>query len=254
MPSATVDHRALFDRWRERHDPRAREELIERFMPLARKLARRYLGAGQPFDDLLQVASLGLIKAVDRFDPGRGTAFVTFAVPTVLGELKRYLRDCGWSVRVPRGMHELALKVEQAERKLSAQAGRSPTVPQLAQYLEVSVEQVIDALQAAAAHHATSLDAPVDDGDHRRVTLAETLGAHDARLDLVADTATIAAAWSHLSTLDRQVLALRFGEDLTQTQIAARIGVSQMQVSRILRRALTRLREFADPENGTQTV
>jgi RNA polymerase sigma-B factor len=254
LPTATADHRALFDRWRQRHDPRAREELIEQFMPLAHKLARRYLRAREQFDDLLQVARLGLIKAVDRFDPDRGTAFTTFAVPTILGELKRYLRDTGWSVRVPRGTHELALKVKQAERKLSAQAGTSPTVPQLAQYLEVSVEQVIDALQAAAGQHATSLDAPVDDGDHHRVTLAETLGAHDARLDLVGDSATIAAAWTHLSTRERHVLELRFGEDLTQTEIAARIGLSQMQVSRIQRRALTRLRELADPETGGEAV
>jgi RNA polymerase sigma-B factor len=127
-------------------------------------------------------------------------------------------------------------------------------VPQLAQYLEVSVEQVIDALQAAAGHHATSLDAPVDDGDHRSMTVAETLGAHDARLELIVDSTAVAAAWSHLSALDRQVLALRFGDDLTQAQIAARIGVSQTQVSRILRRALTRLRELANPENGIQTV
>jgi RNA polymerase sigma-B factor len=254
VPSATADDRALFDRWWERHDPRAREELIERFMPLARKLARRYRSAGQPFDDLLQVASVGLINAVDRFDPDHGTAFTTFAVPTILGELKRYLRDTGWSVRVPRGTHDLALKVKQAERKLSAQAGRSPTVPQLAQYLEVSVEQVIEALQAAAAHRATSLEAPVNDGDHHRVTLTETLAAHDTRLELIVDSMAISAAWTHLSTLDRQVLALRFSEDLTQTQIAARIGVSQMQVSRILRRALTRMRELADPENRTQTV
>jgi RNA polymerase sigma-B factor len=147
VSTATVDQRALFDRWRELHDPGAREELIERFMPLAHKLARRYLGAGQPFDDLLQVASLGLIKAVDRFDPGRGTAFVTFAVPTILGELKRYLRDVGWSVRIPRGTRELALKVEQAERELSARVGRSPTLQELARVPGGQRRAVIDALK-----------------------------------------------------------------------------------------------------------
>jgi RNA polymerase sigma-B factor len=236
----------LFVRWQQRGDRRAREELIERFLPLARKLAARYRGAaGEPFDDLLQVASLGLVKAVNRFDPARGTSFSSFAVPTILGELKRYFRDTGWSAHVPRGAQELALRVQEAGRAVSDRTGRSPTTQQLAEYLEVSVEEVIAGLEAGNAHHAASLDAPHDELDGQPRTLNEILGADDERYELVDQRTTISAAASLLSAREQDVLALRFGEDLTQTEIAQRIGVSQMQVSRILRRALERLRELA---------
>src|SRR5450755_2407211 len=154
----------LFERWHRQEDRRARDELVQRFLPLARKLARRYNGAREPFDDLLQVACLGLVKAVDRYDLGRGTAFSSFAVPTILGELKRYFRDLGWAVHVPRGAQELAVKVEDAKQKLSARGGRAPTVHELAQYLELDVADVLDGLETARAHHAASLDAPHDDG------------------------------------------------------------------------------------------
>src|SRR3989440_255123 len=151
-----VDSDKLFVRWQKSGDQRAREELVNRFLPLARNLARRYAGAREPFDDLLQVASLGLVKAIDRFDVERGAAFSSFAVPTILGELKRYFRDLGWSVHVPRGAQERALKVEEAEQKLTTQHGRPPTVPELAEYLELSLEDVLDALETAGAHHALS--------------------------------------------------------------------------------------------------
>ena len=140
----------LFHRWQVDGDQRARELLVERFLPLARKLARRYSGAHEPFDDLLQVASLGLVKAIDRFDTSRGTAFSSFAVPTILGELKRYFRDLGWSVHVPRGAQEMALKVEEARQRMSSRTGRPPSVPELAQYLELSVEDVLEALRRPA--------------------------------------------------------------------------------------------------------
>src|SRR5690348_7613202 len=155
-----ADAAQLFARWQDQGDQLAREELVQRFLPLARKLARRYSGAREPFDDLLQVASLGLVKAIDRFDSTRGTAFSSFAVPTILGELKRYFRDLGWAVHVPRGAQELALKVQAAEQAISPRLGRTPTADELALYMEVSVEQVIDGLEAAAAHHATSLEEP----------------------------------------------------------------------------------------------
>src|SRR5512140_2841708 len=160
-----TDSADLFVRWQQHGDRGAREELVQRFLPLARKLARRYAGAREPFDDLVQVASLGLVKAVDRFDVSRGTAFSSFAVPTILGELKRYFRDLGWSVHVPRGAQEQALKVEDAQQTLTSRTGRPPTVEELAQYLELSVEDVLDALETAGAHHSTSLDAPRDDID-----------------------------------------------------------------------------------------
>jgi RNA polymerase sigma-B factor len=246
MPTSTksqIDSRELFARWQEHGDHRARDELVERFLPLARKLARRYTGAREPFDDLLQVASLGLVKAVDRFDPDRGTAFSSFAVPTILGELKRYFRDLGWSVHVPRGAQEQALEVEEAQQKLAARTGRSPSVQELAEFLEMSIEDVVEALETAAAHHSTSLDVPRDDQDGESGTLADTFGKEDERFDRVDATATIADAARQLSARERRVLALRFVKDMTQTQIAEVIGVSQMQVSRILRRALTRLSE-----------
>ena len=218
-------------------------------MPLARSLARRYAGAREPFDDLLQVASLGLLKAIDRFDVERGAAFSSFAVPTILGELRRYFRDLGWSVHVPRGAQELALAVREAQERLTTKTGRPPTVTQVAEYLELSVEDVLDALEIAAARHSTSLDAPQEDRNDESDSLLHVLGDTDPRYDLVEKSASISVAAEQLSARERRVLALRFIDDMTQTQIAQEIGVSQMQVSRILRRALSRLRELTDAED-----
>src|SRR5664279_3588258 len=235
----------LFERWHRHEDRRARDELVQRFLPLARKLARRYNGAREPFDDLLQVASLGLVKAVDRFDLSRGTAFSSFAVPTILGELKRYFRDLGWAVHVPRGAQELAVKVEDARQRMSSRHGRAPTVYELSQYLELDVADVLDALETARAHHASSLDAPHDDSEGESGTVVDSFGQEDRDLQLADDRVTVGEAARHLSAREREVLALRFVEDLTQSEIADRIGVSQMQVSRILRRAITQLGELA---------
>jgi RNA polymerase sigma-B factor len=241
-----IDSEELFLRWQRDRDDRAREELAERFMPLARKLARRYQGAREPLEDLVQVASLGLVKAIDRFDASRGTAFSSFAVPTILGELKRYFRDLGWAIHVPRGAQERALKVEEVQRKLTVKNGRAPTVPQLAEYMELSLEEVLDGLEAAAAHHAISLDTPRDDGEGEAGTLADAFGEEDKRFEQVDAGVSIAEAAQQLTERERQVLALRFVEDHTQTQIAEIVGVSQMQVSRILRRALSRLSELTE--------
>jgi RNA polymerase sigma-B factor len=248
-----ADTAELFVRWQKHEDTFAREELVERFLPLARKLARRYSGAHEPFDDLLQVASLGLVKAIDRFDLSRGTAFSSFAVPTILGELKRYFRDLGWSVHVPRGAQELALKVEDARQKLTTRTGRPPSVPELAEYLELSLEDVLEALETAGAHHTASLDSPRDDGEDESGTLADAFGQVDERFEVVDAKVTIAAAAEHLGARERRVLLLRFVEDLTQSQIASLIGVSQMQVSRILRRALDQLRELTQAEDRVHT-
>jgi RNA polymerase sigma-B factor len=196
----------------------------------------------------MQVASLGLVKAVDRFDTERGTAFSSFAVPTILGELKRYFRDLGWSVHVPRGAQELALKVEEAQQQLTTKTGRPPSVQDLALYLEMSIEDVLEALETASAHHSTSLDAPREDGEEESGSLADAFGQEDDRYEMIDASVTIAAAARQLSARERRVLVLRFVEDLTQTQIAEQIGVSQMQVSRILRRALSRLRELTQSE------
>jgi RNA polymerase sigma-B factor len=236
----------LFERWQKYHDRTARDELVERFLPLARKLARRYNVGHEPFDDLLQVASLGLVKAVDRFDCARGNAFSSFAVPTILGELKRYFRDHGWAVHVPRGAQERAIKVEEAQQQLNAKSGRAPTVPELAEYLELSIEEVLESLETARAHHATSLDAPHDDGEGESAKLVDTFGEEDPALGLADARITIGTAAAQLSRRERHVLTLRFVEDLTQSQIAELIGVSQMQVSRILRRSIGRLTELTD--------
>jgi RNA polymerase sigma-B factor len=236
----------LFDRWRRHRDIRARDELIARFLPLARKLARRYASAGEPFDDLVQVASLGLVKAVERFDPTRGFAFTSFAVPTIVGELKRYFRDTSWALHVDRGAQERARRIAEAQEEVSAHTGRPPTVHELAQYLEITEEEVLDGLQTAEAYDAVSLDAPMASEDADMSSRLEVIGSEDERLELVDTQATIFAAAKHLPARERQILYLRFGEDLTQSQIADRIGVSQMQVSRLLRRSLQRLRDLTD--------
>jgi RNA polymerase sigma-B factor len=238
----------LFRRWSRHRDRAARDELVKRFLPLARKLAHRYRGAHEPYDDLLQVASLGLVKAIERFDIDRGTAFSSFAVPTILGELKRYFRDLGWSVHVPRGAQERALKVEEAQQKLSAGRGHPPTVPELAEFLEMTIDEVLEALETAGAHHSVSLDTPQADDDGSAGTLASSFGEEDGRFELIDEGLTIATAAKQLPVHERRVLHLRFVEDLTQTQIAERIGVSQMQVSRILRHALGRLEELVKPD------
>ncbi len=242
-----LDSAALFARWRRGGDRGARDELVKRYLPLARKLARRYGGAREPFEDLMQVASLGLVKAVDRFDPQRGAAFTSFAVPTILGELKRYFRDLGWSVHVPRGAQELALKLEEAQQLLTSRSGHAPSVNELAEYLELGIEEVLCGLETAAAHHSVSLDAPREDGEGEFGTLADAFGEEDERFAFVEARASIAAAARHLTARERHVLLLRFVEDRTQTQIAGLIGVSQMQVSRILRRALEQLSELTAP-------
>ncbi len=236
----------LFDRWRRHRDIRARDELIARFLPLARKLARRYASAGEPYDDLVQVASLGLVKAVERFDPTRGFAFTSFAVPTIVGELKRYFRDTSWALHVDRGAQERARRIAEAREEVSAHTGRPPTVHELAQYLEITEEEVLDGLQTAEAYDAVSLDAPMASEDADMSSRLEVIGGEDERLELVDTQATIFAAAKHLPARERQILYLRFGEDLTQSQIADRIGVSQMQVSRLLRRSLQRLRDLTD--------
>ena len=239
-----ADSAQLFERWRASRDRRARDELIGRYLPLARKLARRYTGSSEPYDDLVQVASLGLVKAVERFDPERGYQFTSFAVPTILGELKRHFRDTGWALHVDRGAQELARKVIDAQHRISARVARPPTVRQLSEYLELSDEEVLEGLQTAEAYDTLSLDAPRQvDGDDA-ATRIELIGSADARYDLVEDQTTIFAAAQRLPQRQRQILYLRFGEDLTQTEIAERVGVSQMQVSRLLRRSVQRLREL----------
>ena len=248
MPATAISSQELFDRWFVHRDMRDRDALIERFLPLARKLSNRYSTSTEPHEDLFQVACLGLVKAVERFDPTRGFAFSSFAVPTIVGELKRYVRDSAWALHVDRSAQELARRVMEARRQVGVRQGRSPTVPELAQYLECSEEQVLDGLQTAEAFDTVSLDAPRGTSEQEAENRIDVLGGDDGRLGLVDEQATISAAAQHLPERERQILYLRFGEDLTQAEIARRVGVSQMQVSRLLRRSLKRLRDLtAEP-------
>ena len=240
-----ADTRALFVRWRVHRDPAARAALLERYMPLARSLTRRYGRSSEPFEDLLQVASLGLLKAIDRYDIDRGHAFQSFAVPTILGEMRRYFRDSGWAIHVPRGAQERALKVRDAQEQIANREGHSPTVNQLAEYLELDTEDVIDALQAIQAYETVSLDAPRPGAGDDAAAYGESIGGDDERYELVELDATVTAVLKRVPARERLILRMRFVEDLTQTEIAERIGLSQMQVSRLLRRSLEQLRTLA---------
>jgi RNA polymerase sigma-B factor len=242
-------------RWRECGDRWARDALVDRFRPLARRLARRYVTSAEPLEDLVQVASLGLLAAVNRFDPNQGTPFTAFAIPTILGELKRYFRDVGWSAHVPRGAQEMALRVDQASRDLAAHTGRAPNVGELAQYLEVDTEQVLAGLEAGSAHFAISLDAPVATPDAEdREPLHAHVGEVEDGYALVEMTASLAAAMPRLPYLERQALTMRLRDNLKQTEIAEQLGCSQMQVSRLLRRAGTRLRQLTDADTTQWTT
>jgi RNA polymerase sigma-B factor len=241
-PAVGGDPRQLFVRWQQERDQAAREALVRRFMPLARSLARRYGRSSEPFEDLLQVASLGLLKALDRYDVDRGHPFPSFAVPTILGEMRRYFRDSGWAVHVPRGAQERALQVRDAQERLSNAHGRAPSVNQISEYLEIDVEDVIDALQAVQAYETLSLDAPRPGADGDVVTYGDSMGSEDERYELVELDATVSSVLKHIAPRERLILRMRFVDDLTQTEIAERVGISQMQVSRLLRRSLNQLR------------
>jgi RNA polymerase sigma-B factor len=231
---------------RARDDDALLGQLVVRWMPLARQLARRYARTSEPFEDLLQVASIGLVKALKGYDPGRGKAFSSYAVPTIMGELKRHFRDRTWSVRMPRSLQELAMRVEDARDRLYAELGRGPSVAELARACETSEEEVLEALQAGDAYHATSLDARRDDDGDDGHTLGDTLGEADDGYRLAEHRALLRSVMSALSERDREILRLRFEEDLTQHEIARMVGVSQMQISRLLRRSLSTLRLAAE--------
>jgi RNA polymerase sigma-B factor len=225
-------------------DGQARAELVRRYLPLARSLAWRYRSSGEPIDDLIQVASLGLIKALQRWDPDRGTTLATFAVPTMLGELRRYLRDHTWAVKPPRSKQELALAARRAHDRISQQRSHAATVAEVARLLQRSEEDVLDALEAGAAQRAESLDIQLVDGDDGRSFL-DLQGEPDAGYARVADTSMLDELTARLDVRAREVLRLHFHEDLLQREIAERVGCSQMQVSRIVRDSLNRLRLYA---------
>ena len=237
--------RRLFRRYRDDGDLAARDALTAQFLPLARHLAGRYGRHSTQAEDLVQVASLGLLKAIGRFDPDRGIPFSSFAAPTIVGELKRYFRDKSWTVRVPRDLQELSLKVGRAADALEGELGRAPTAAQVAERVGVGVEQVLDARVAAGARTGVSLDRPYGDADGQRASLGETFGVIDQALDRAEDAVTVERLMTVLDERERLVLRLRFVEDLTQAEIGERIGISQMHVSRLIRRSIARLQVAA---------
>jgi RNA polymerase sigma-B factor len=238
------DDARLFRAWVDGGDRRARAQLIERFLPLARSLARRYERGSEPLEDLVQVASVALVKAIDRYDPARGYAFSSFAVPTISGELKRYFRDHSWTVRPPRDLQEVTLRVETALTRLTQTLDRSPTTQDIAEAAGLNDEQVLEALQARRGRTGISLQTPQGDaGDG--MTLADTIGSDDDDLERAEQRATLDDLLKTVPTRAREMVRLRFEEDMTQAEIGAIFGVSQMQVSRILRQTIEQLRDVA---------
>jgi RNA polymerase sigma-B factor len=251
-PRVGVSEKELWRRVTEHRDQAARAQLVELYMPLARRMAGRYSGVSEPYDDLLQVASLGLLNAIDRFDASRGTPFAGFAKPTILGELKRYFRDKVWTVRVPRSVHDRMGRVEQATEKLTLELRRPPSAQELADHLALEVGEVLEILEAQHNRRPLSLDAPPVGEDPDDSSGAEWVGRPDGNYDLVDDRLAMESVLPSLGEREREVLRLRFVEELPQTEIAARIGCSQMHISRLLRRSLDQLRAEAerDPRLG----
>lgn len=227
----------------ERHPsrPALRAKAVEAWLPLAQHLAHRYSGRGEPTDDLTQTAAIGLIKAVDKFDPGRGVDFVGYAIPTIIGELKRHFRDRTWDIRVPRRLQELRLSISEANSTLLQTLGRSPTVADIAAHLRLTEEDVLEGLEGARAYNAVSLSTPTGDGE-RTTELGDLLGDEDGEFELAELRVALGPALATLDLREQRILTLRFYGNLTQSQIAAQIGVSQMHVSRLLARALAKLR------------
>ena len=218
-----------------------KDQLLTAHLPLSQHLARRYANRGEPLEDLIQVARVGLIKAVDRFDPSRGVEFLPYAVPTITGELRRHFRDSGWDVRIPRRLQELNLRLTTATNELSQLNGRAPTASELAAHLDLPREEIVEGLQARNAYSSKSLDLP-SGPENDAPSLAESLGEEDQHFEAVENRETLIPLLASLPERERKILRLRFFQDLTQTQIAQEIGVSQMHVSRLLASTLTRLR------------
>jgi RNA polymerase sigma-B factor len=243
-PNRRDELREQFVAFAHEHDASLRDELVAAHLGLAEYLARRFANRGEPLDDLVQVASLGLIKAVDRFDPERGVEFSTYATHTIVGELKRHFRDKGWAIRAPRRMQELYLQLGKVVGTLSQELGHSPTIAELAAEVEVSEEEVLEALEAGQAYRSASLDAPV--GNEEGETLGAHLGEEDVSLADVESRATLSPLLAQLPPRERLILHLRFFEGLTQSEIATRLNISQMHVSRLLARSVSELRSAAE--------
>jgi RNA polymerase sigma-B factor len=242
----------LFEAWQRGGDRRAREILVERFQPLARSLARRYLGSSESIEDLTQVAYLGLIKAIDRFDASRDNRFASYAIPTILGEIRRHFRDTAWAVHVTRGAQEHTMEVQRARELLTSRRQHSPTVGEIAGYLECDQQDVLEAMQVSQARTSVSLDAPPPGGggEDSEPSRVETFGEEDPGYELVEDGSVVMHAAASLAPRERHILHLRFAREMTQSEIATHMGLSQMQISRVLRHSLQRMRTIAEGSAG----
>ncbi|HVD03726.1 MAG TPA: SigB/SigF/SigG family RNA polymerase sigma factor [Candidatus Dormibacteraeota bacterium] len=235
-----LQHR-LFEEYRRTRDHVVREQLVEQYTALVRSLARRFAGRGEPLEDLEQVGYLGLIAAIDRFEPEMGLEFTTFATPTILGEIKRYFRDKSWAVRVPRRLQETYSRVTRIQQDLGQRLGRSPTVPEIAAELGLEPDDVLQALEAGPAHRAVSLDAPAP-GQDEAGEMGDRIGFEDENLNLIELRDVLGSAMQHLTPREQEIMILRFVEELPQTEVARRLGISQMHVSRLQRAALEQLK------------
>ncbi len=244
-----ADDKILLRRYHEDGDLAAREELIERYMSLVRSLARRYAYRGEQLDDLVQIGAIGLIKAIDRFDLERGVELTTYATPNIIGEIKRHFRDKGWAVRVPRGLQELNVQVSKLIEQLTVQLGRSPTIPELAKAAGVEEEQVLEALESGRAYSSVSLSTGGGSDEDGELDPLESLGTIEHEYEVSEDRAVLAPGFKVLDERERKILHLRFFSGLTQSQIAAEIGISQMHVSRLIRRSLQKIREEITEES-----
>jgi RNA polymerase sigma-B factor len=239
-PSSQSDDRELLRRYHEQGDRSAREQLVQRHLPLVRALARRYAGRGESIDDIEQVGAIGLIKAIDRYELSREVALTTYATPNVVGEIKRHFRDKGWAIRIPRGLQELNAKMSSTIERLTAKLGHSPSITEIAIELETTPEQVLEAMEAGSAYAPVSLSAgPGSDGE---LDPMETIGEEDSNFERSEQRASLEPALDLLPDREREILRMRFEDGLTQTQIAEQVGVSQMHVSRLIRKSLARMR------------
>src|SRR5216117_3927433 len=235
--------RELLRRYHERGDLAAREQLIEAHMSLVRSLARRYSYRGEQLEDLVQIGAIGLIKAIDRFDVNRGVELTTYATPNIIGEIKRHFRDRSWAVRVPRGLQELNVQLSKLIEQLTVQLSRSPTIPELAKAAGVEEEEVLEALESGRAYSSLSLSTGGTQEDGEELDPLESIGTEEHQYEVSEDRAVLAPGFRVLDERERKILHLRFFEGLTQSQIAQQIGISQMHVSRLIRRSLEKIRE-----------
>lgn len=238
----------LFRRYKEEGDVEAREKLVMSHMNLVRFLANKFKNRGEPLDDLIQVGYLGLLKAIDRFDPSRGLEFTTFATPTIMGEIKRHFRDKGWSVRVPRRLQELSAKVNQATDVLTTELQRSPKIEEIAEYLDASVDEVLEAMESSSAYSSVPLEGTGNNDNDDAPSVLDRYATEDSALNFTDDRLIIEEALKGFSPREREVIDLRFLQGMTQIEIAEQLGISQVQVSRLLRRTLKKIQDKIDPE------